>query len=752
MYLKSIELSGFKSFAKKSVLEFRSPIAAIVGPNGSGKSNVAEAFRFVLGEQSMKSMRGKRGPDLIWSGNERTSRANRARIAVTFDNRPGRSGKPLFDIDFDEVLIERTVYRDGTNEYVVNGSKVRLKDVGALLASANIGASGHHIISQGEADRILGASPKERREMVEDALGLKAYQFKKAESERKLEKTNENMKEVKSLQREIAPHLKFLEHQMQKLERARELKTELAARYREYLANERARLNEEKKRITACEEEPRREFEEVARAIAKAKEKIAPPAEHTTEGGALAQTEGKIELENIHREIKTLQEKKGELERSLGRLEAMIEVQTGARGADFAAPRVSAEETGAMLREIDALLGGASSANDSGALLALVQNVRERVGAFLKKIEGLAEAPADDGAEATRLHEEKTRAEAAIEELAHNENTLAEKRSELLKRMDEARAEERLAERSMFELQEKENSLTRTLDSIARDKDALAHDIERLEDVEKEARDVLGEDTGGGEVEAAVLGGDPKNRREQEEALRAIERLRVRFEEADTVDTETITEYKETKERTEFLTRELDDLEKTQESLVGVIETLEHELETRFKDGLQKIHEEFKKFFSVLFDGGDAQLTLIKKERKKSEDTEEGAADGEEEVAEKEGIDIEVKLPRKKVATLDILSGGERALTSIALIFAMSQVNPPPFIVLDETDAALDEANSRKYAEMVRTLSEHSQLILITHNRRTMEAAGELYGITMGSDGISKLLSVKIEEAVRVAK
>jgi chromosome segregation protein len=165
MHLKSIELSGFKSFARKSELQFTVPISAIVGPNGSGKSNLAEAFRFVLGEQSMKSMRGKRGEDLIWNGSPEVPRANRAGVRVVFDN-----SDKFLSIDFPEVSLERVVHRDGVNEYFMNGSAVRLKDVIELLASAHIGASGHHIISQGEADKILNASPKERKSMIEDAL------------------------------------------------------------------------------------------------------------------------------------------------------------------------------------------------------------------------------------------------------------------------------------------------------------------------------------------------------------------------------------------------------------------------------------------------------------------------------------------------------------------------------------------------------------------------------------------------------
>jgi chromosome segregation protein len=117
-----------------------------------------------------------------------------------------------------------------------------------------------------------------------------------------------------------------------------------------------------------------------------------------------------------------------------------------------------------------------------------------------------------------------------------------------------------------------------------------------------------------------------------------------------------------------------------------------------------------------------------------------------------QGIDIDVSLPRKKVKDLEMLSGGERSLTSIALLFALSQVNPPPFLVLDETDAALDEANSKKYGDMIENLAQQTQLMVVTHNRETMSRADILYGVTLGSDDCSTLLSIKFEEAVKVAK
>jgi chromosome segregation protein len=176
---------------------------------------------------------------------------------------------------------------------------------------------------------------------------------------------------------------------------------------------------------------------------------------------------------------------------------------------------------------------------------------------------------------------------------------------------------------------------------------------------------------------------------------------------------------------------------------------------------MDKINTQFSEFFALMFGGGRAGLTLLQEKKRRRSVDESGAVvmvrdseidfeDVEQEV--ESGIEIDITLPHKKTKGLEMLSGGERALTSIALLFAISQVNPPPFIILDETDAALDEANSRKYSTMIENLSKYSQLILITHNRETMSTASIIYGVTMGSDGISKLLSIQFEEAVTVAK
>ena len=250
----------------------------------------------------------------------------------------------------------------------------------------------------------------------------------------------------------------------------------------------------------------------------------------------------------------------------------------------------------------------------------------------------------------------------------------------------------------------------------------------------------------------------------QEELRRKIERIKIKLEDSGSGNaSEIMKEYEDTMERDVFLTRELEDLNKSIESLRLLIQELKETLDKEFKSGVEKINKQFQEFFALMFGGGSAFLSITM-EHKKSKKNDESVSiedEGGEESGEEEegndlgferGIEINVTLPQKKVKDLHMLSGGERSLTSIALLFAVSQVNPPPFLVLDETDAALDEANSRKYGNMLENLSKYSQLIVVTHNRETMSRAQVLYGVTMSSEGASKLLSIRLEDASIYAK
>ena len=223
------------------------------------------------------------------------------------------------------------------------------------------------------------------------------------------------------------------------------------------------------------------------------------------------------------------------------------------------------------------------------------------------------------------------------------------------------------------------------------------------------------------------------------------------------IDPEIDSEHKETKKRYDFLSNQIEDLEQALEKTKKVLKELDVIIEKEFNRSFTKIEKGFTEYFNILFRGGKASLQ-INKESELNTISEEIAAElSEEERTElantfKIGIDIKASPPGKKVSTISMLSGGERALTSIALICAIIHANPSPFVVLDEVDAALDEANSIRFSEILEKIAHETQFIAITHNRATMEKANILYGVTMGEDGVSKLLSVDLEKAVENIK
>ncbi|MEX0931405.1 MAG: AAA family ATPase [Candidatus Paceibacterota bacterium] len=753
MYLKSLELSGFKSFAKKETLEFKSAITAIVGPNGSGKSNTAEAFRFVLGEQSLKSMRGKRGEDLIWSGSKLFPKGNRASVKVIFDNT-----SRLLNVDHEEVTFERVVHRDGVNEYFINGSSVRLKDVAELLAHANIGASGHHIISQGEADRILSTNARERREMIEDALGLKVYQYKRVESEKKLVKTKENIESVQSLRREIAPHIKFLKKQMERIERVKEMRATLISKYAEYLKRESLYLTIEKEKIEAEKAPLLTEKEELQQKISDIKNKLASEKTETNESNRL------ISIETGLRDLRL--QKETHL-KTIGRVEGTVEAlkrehERRLKEIESSGGVVPFEEVRELSLFVHTAVDQGMLEGDISAVKSALSKIKEALRNFFKKHE---QTEHRNDLEKTfnesiqQISDEKTSAENALAKLNQEEKDLLSELEVLKNAISKNEHENRDAERSLFELMNRMNELAIVISNLSqresiRDKEYSEFNRECQEGavlVGRSIKDYEQYDVSPEEVAH-------EDRLAQEERRRELEKLKIRIEDTGAGDSEDVEkEYKEASERDAFLAKEIEDLERSAESLSTLINELALKIETEFTEGVKKINNAFNSFFTLMFGGGRAGIhTVVQKKRvkKKSEIDEVFDMDEENETEKKNdvGIDVDVSLPHKRTKGLMMLSGGERALTSIALLFAISQVNPPPFIILDETDAALDEANSRKYGDMIESLSSHSQLILITHNRETMSRAGILYGVTMAGDGSSKLLSVRFEDAVATAK
>ncbi len=216
--LKSLELAGFKSFADKTRFEFDGGVTVVVGPNGSGKSNVVDGVKWVLGDQSPRSMRGKEMTDVIFNGSAGRNPQNAAEVTLTLDNR-----QRFFEIDSDEVHITRRVYRSGEGEYLINRQACRLRDIRDLLAGTGIGGGAYSIIEQGKVDSLLQASPRDRRLIFEEAAGIARFRAKKVETQRRLERVDQNLVRLKDIVDEVENRLKAVRNQAGKARRYREL-------------------------------------------------------------------------------------------------------------------------------------------------------------------------------------------------------------------------------------------------------------------------------------------------------------------------------------------------------------------------------------------------------------------------------------------------------------------------------------------------------------------------------------------------
>ncbi len=745
--LKQIEISGFKSFAKKTTLSFDTPITAIVGPNGSGKSNVVESIRYVLGEQSMKSLRGKGGSDLIWKGSKLLPAGSKARVAITFDNADRKfafssASGAAAELGFDEITLAREVTASGSN-YFINGTNVRLKDINELLGSVNIGASGHHIISQGEADRLLTASAKDRRGMVEDALGLKVYQIRIRDSERKLEKTAANLKEVQALRRELAPHLSYLSKQVEKIQKTEEMRNEFGALFQEYATLESSAIAYKEKELHSEEVAIRNELASI-------------PEISVTPGDSKhdqSRNQAFAELRSAEEAQSKLSHEREDLSRAIGRIEGKLDALSVVHET-HRVTSVPREQVQTICEEIISTIESVGAEESLSEIRTTLSSMKYKISEFVQSLDGQKEEFVDQSEVRARIESERSALEGRLAQIdtaiVQARNAVSAVREKLAVIERNLREEER----SAYAGATRRATLEGSLRELALRQENLARRGATFNEALREAQALFGtiiiSHTESTDADT------PEKTAEREALYRKVERIKIKLEDAGAASgSETIKEYEDTKARDEFLAKEIIDIDESMASLRELIHELRDTIERTFKEGIEKINVQFSDFFKLMFGGGNAFLSIIVEHRKPKElDEEDTVSDLEDEdtLPFEHGIEINVSLPHKKVRDLQMLSGGERSLISIALLFAMSQVNPPPFLVLDETDAALDEANSRKYGDMLTHLSKHSKLIVVTHNRETMSRAQVLYGVTMGLEGASKLLSIKFDEAVQIAK
>ncbi len=746
MFLEKLEIQGFKSFAGKTALAFQPPkgrrhaMTAVVGPNGSGKSNVADSIRWVLGEQSMKLLRGKKSEDVLWHGSTKKPRSGFAEVSLYLNNEDHEA-----DIEYSEVAITRRLYRDGESEYLINKNKVRLTDVQMLLARTNFGERHYAIIGQGMIDSILLLSPEERRAFFDEATGVKPYQLKKEQAIGKLRQTEDNLRQAEALLAEIEPRMRSLTRAVKKLEDRENIEVELHGLQHQYYGNQWQKLRNDIQKEEAKLNSLNETLSQKNAEVEKTRQSLA----------SLEKEEGRSEsFLKLQAEFQKLVDERGRLREREFKVKTEIEKSKYQRALPVPLPlRTIIEEIKSAASGLDDLFAkieNAKSLEEVKNIFGRSNAVRENIRNLIARLE--QPAPEESSKVNEKFSEELGGVKAAFTELE-------DKMRQIQKDLENLSRSESQKKSAFFDAQRKLQARSDEAHSVESQANAVKIELTRLitrrESLEAEMVQELRERLERVKKEIPAAGPVPP-----EELLPKIQKLKYQLELIGGIDPETVKEHQETSERHQVLSSETSDLRESLASLEEVIKELDELIERQFDANFNRISDNFARYFKTLFNGGTAKLVKTAQEDESEEPEESGesqaAAEDDRQATlyqkyekEKYLIDISVSPPGKRIKGLAQLSGGEKALTAIALIMAVIANQPSPFVVLDEVDAALDESNSIRFAGILEELGEKTQFIVITHNRYTMEKAATLYGVTMGDDGASQLLSVNIEDVAK---
>ena len=927
MHLRAIELLGFKSFPDKTRIEFAQGITALLGPNGCGKSNIVDAIKWVLGEQSAKTLRADKMEDIIFNGTENRKALSVAEASLTMSNDSGQ-----LPLDVAEIAIRRRLYRSGEAEYSVNDRLVRLREIRELFFNTGVGKSAYSIMEQGRIGQILSNKPEERRGIFEEAAGITAYRVRGMEAERKLERTQENMRQVQGIVGEVKRRHDSLKAQAEKTERYRGLKEEIfqieldiqllrlkGLREREQRLDRQLADSSEgrsvlKSGIDSIRENMERSIDQVnsmeSNLIENQKKLYQIDLERNSKENQIGmlrerQEEIRQQIASEQDRAKSLEKKieqlKGEVERrglELTELESRIEdVEKNIRAFEEDIRRFEArikenedkarslrEEAVAIESEVETLRVDLRSLTDDIVTqldqklkeLGYSAQTRERVETRIRELleamriqlRGRSELLSDYRSLSGRGEEQSKLLDTLqelleesllktdelgelfdqyrrctpvfLEEFLAPEGIITKKReldnriTENLGRRNKKREEAESLRLENQNLNAKITEYRGTLEELRVNraqthtrKSSLQSDIERIHELITDQQTQLSDNTRqieesrkrSADIDAQIAdlqsqqsGLEQENRKIKKELSRLekeissqnknlvttekelkgklaqldreqgnVEQLQIeladtkaeirslygnfsevhsreltefedRIEQVDRplkelkarhqelreqmrglgqVNLMAPEEFREVSERYSFLTGQLEDLQQASRDLKTITEEIRSESSELFLETYNTIRKNFHLMFRRLFGGGRAELKLLEPKK----------------VLES-GIEIYAQPPGKKLENINLLSGGEKSLTAIALLFSLFMVRPSPFCILDEIDAALDDQNVSRFVHVLKEFAGSSQFIVVTHNKKTIACADSLLGITMEESGISKIVTVRLENRI----
>jgi len=731
MQLKHIKLSGFKSFVDPTKISFNSNMVGVVGPNGCGKSNVIDAVRWVLGELSAKNLRGDSMVDVIFNGSEKRKASGQCSIELLFDNSSSKIGGEY--ASYNEVSIKRVMTRDAQSDYFINNSKCRRKDVQDIFLGTGLGPSSYAIIEQGMVSKLVSAKPDELRFHIEEAAGVSKYRERRRETESRIKRTKENLSRVKDIKDEIGRLIRRLENQAKAAEKYLSLK------------KDKEKLELEKAIIFSMEAKKNRDNLQKKLDSSKRDQQIKNAEVETIQSQIdKFRTENESVLASYDQAQKNFYSVGAEIAKNEANLQSI-----NSTSLDAKAKLQKATENYSKAKESEKNF---DELNPSEKAMHILDSMIQIIDKFNIKNENIK----DKALELKKLLKDIFNIATAQSRSLTEE--YQSRQFDLEKQISETKKQRLLIESDMKDLVDKSSSAEGVLTELRQKQSKYNDDLRQLENkksiADLDSRSLsekitnirielnsyeINLENSNKKIKQAGIDIDTLDFSEyQNKTTDDIENNLVDIEtkiiKLGAINLAAPEEINEESKRKEELDTQYADLVEALDKLTDAIKKIDNETKIIFKESFDAVNLKLKEMFPKLFGGGIAELTL----------TDDDALNA--------GVILMARPPGKKNSTISQLSGGEKALTALALVFAMFDLNPAPFCLLDEVDAPLDDLNTLRFINMVEEMSKNIQFIFITHNKVSMERSDSLMGVTMQEAGVSRMVSVDVTQALELAE
>ncbi|MAL53072.1 MAG: hypothetical protein CMQ68_03070 [Gammaproteobacteria bacterium] len=734
MRLKSLKLAGFKSFVDPIQIEFPGIMCGIVGPNGCGKSNIIDAIKWVKGELSAKSLRSESLQDVIFNGSDNRKPVSHCSVELVFDNSENFLGGEY--LKFEEVSVKREMGRDGQSTYFINNAVARRRDVQDLFLGTGLGSNSYAIIEQGIISSLVGAKPEELRSYVEEAAGITKYKERKRETESRIRRTAENIARLKDLEDEVKRSIRRLNAEANLTTKYKKLR-EQEQQFQKFLIS--AELKELEERKKASEKENKSIDTDIEAIDAKrisviskrdvAKTKLMEGLKILEdEQRKFFETGAKISLveekdKSIKNKIDDLNLEKDKIIKNLSNLKDSEKSESDNK------TDVPKDYEGDLKLKVQNEVSNLNIKNEE-----VKKEVGQSLGNFWKDGYKFGLGQASESTETLsvlkkQFEERLVSIESEIIKIT-NENEseksgladLLQTRKDLELKVIDHRAQQDKSNEELRNLEGEISKLETQKDTIIRDRNEKELNKRSIEIEVNEKVDRLKTFSEVKDIEGEVI-----------DITQSLEKLQnkimnlgpINFAAPETLEAE--------KKRKETLSEQINELETSLSKLDEAIKKIDKESNKTFHECLNSVNKFLEEMFPKLFGGGFSKLNLL-------DDSEDS------------GLVLMARLPGKKNTKLSQLSGGEKALTALALVFSLFSINPAPFCLLDEVDAPLDDDNTLRFINLVSEMSAKVQFIFVTHNKISMEKSSHLLGVTMRDLGVSKVVSVDVEQAMELAQ